>query len=533
MTLLSHIPPSTLSASTLAAHDSLLVLFHKLTSLTSLTSSVSALAPSMEAIKRHAAVDPIKEVTLIASDASPGGRVILCPIGSLYGDVDDVRRLASASRSAVRKALSVGSSKPLLYLPERASLAAHEDYKRCLEVSVLAALQETYVPLQAREWANAKGAQANPVQIGVIADDGELVKKLEAVNEGLSLARDLTGGDPERLTPLRCADLIVEEFKEVPNVTVTVITDVPKIEKEYPLLHAVARCSLVVPRHRPCVVKLEYKAPDQTKVKNNLFFVGKGVTFDTGGADVKAGGAMRGMARDKGGASACAGFLKTVGLFTPTHVNVSATLGFVRNSIGAEGYTCDEILVSRAGKRVLVGNTDAEGRLVMTDLLAEFRERAATLSDPSSARLFTVATLTGHVIRAYGDYPAAVENGPARVMRVGEKLAEVGTEWGGPFEVSRLRVDDFDFIAPTQPTEDVVQANHLPSSGTSRGHQFPAAFMIVASGLDKHGRDAEVPLAYTHLDVAGAVEEHASGLSLGKPTGAPVTALAAYAGLLD
>ena len=76
-------------------------------------------------------------------------------------------------------------------------------------------------------------------------------------------------------------------------------------------------------------------------------------------------------------------------------------------------------------------------------------------------------------------------------------------------------------------TEDVVQANEKPSTMTSRGHQYPAAFLSVASGIAKHGLDAEKPLCYTHVDIAGSAEEGGGGLSLAKATGAPVAAFTA------
>ena len=60
------------------------------------------------------------------------------------------------------------------------------------------------------------------------------------------------------------------------------------------------------------------------------------MTYDTGGADIKAGGAMRGMSRDKCGAAACAGFMKTLAILKPDHLNVIADLGFVRNSSGPD-----------------------------------------------------------------------------------------------------------------------------------------------------------------------------------------------------
>jgi len=67
----------------------------------------------------------------------------------------------------------------------------------------------------------------------------------------------------------------------------------------------------------------------------------------------------------------------------------------------------------------------------------------------------------------------------------------------------------------------------LPSSGTPRGHQFPAAFLIKTSGLDKHGLGSEKPLCYSHFDIAGS-----SGPFPGIPTGSPIVALAKTVGLI-
>ena len=82
-------------------------------------------------------------------------------------------------------------------------------------------------------------------------------------------------------------------------------------------------------------------------------------------------------------------------------------------------------------------------------------------------------------------------------------------------------------VAPGSLAEDVVQANDKASSMTARGHQFPVAFMAIASGINKHGLDSQHPLCYTHVDIAGSAEEGGIGLSLGKPTGTPVAAFSA------
>ena len=105
-------------------------------------------------------------------------------------------------------------------------------------------------------------------------------------------------------------------------------------------------------------------------------------------------------------------------------MRVVGIMAMVRNSIGAECYVADEIIESRAGTRVRVFNTDAEGRMIMADPLCFMKERALTAVNP---RLFTIATLTGHVGRCYGDgYSAIMDNGPARKAGIHRRLSENG-----------------------------------------------------------------------------------------------------------
>ncbi|KAF5399447.1 hypothetical protein PHET_07333 [Paragonimus heterotremus] len=71
-------------------------------------------------------------------------------------------------------------------------------------------------------------------------------------------------------------------------------------------------------------------------------------------------------------------------------------------------------------------------------------------------------------------------------------------------QISTVRKEDFDFNKGQTEYEDILQCNNLPSSATPRGHQIPAAFLSMASGLDKHGLDSDKPLPFTHVDVSGA-----------------------------
>jgi leucyl aminopeptidase len=199
-------------------------------------------------------------------------------------------------------------------------------------------------------------------------------------------------------------------------------------------------------------------------------------------------------------------------------VRVVGLLGLVRNSIGEESYVSDEIIRSRAGLRVKIGNTDAEGRLVLADLLARAREIAE--GEPDAA-LFSIATLTGHVHRAHGPYTGAIGNAPARARHVIDALDRLGELWAEPLERSRPRREDYAMVAPRTPAEDVLSSNRLASVNTPRGHQFPFAFLDIAAGL-KGGS-----LPFVHLDIAGTAMENADW-QFGRPTGVPIATLVAW-----
>jgi len=296
----------------------------------------------------------------------------------------------------------------------------------------------------------------------------------------------------------------------------------PELVERYPLLSAVARASMGVKRHQPRVVWLRYEG--EGEVTRSLYFAGKGVTYDTGGADLKTGGHMAGMSRDKGGAAAVIGFFLTLAQLKPKGVRAVAAIGLVRNSIGADAFVTDEIITSHAGVRVRIGNTDAEGRLVLADLLSHLRvEALEEQGKGGTPQLFTVATLTGHAGRAVGPYSICLDNGEAERQGVSAELFEAGERSGDCFERSRLRREDYEFVRPRTLADDVISCNNEPSSGTARGHQFPMAFLVKAAGLSTHGRQSEAPLAYTHLDIGGSGVE-GGDWQHGRPTAAPVLA---------
>ena len=447
----------------------------------------------------------------------PGGRLVIAPTGRLDRDYDDVRRIGEAASRGVARARDAGAVRPLVAV---VGVPGRGTFARAAEVAGLGCLAALWEPLEARE---SKGHEhAEPVErIGLLVPKGagaDAVAWSHAVEAGRRVARDLCGTEPERMTPLKMAAYVESEFADS-GVKVSTVSDRKTLEAEYPLMSAVGRASFAVPRHHPVVIRMSYTPPGP--VQRTLLFAGKGVAYDTGGADIKYGGHMAGMSRDKGGAAAVAGFMRTVAALKPAGLRVVAELGCVRNNIGADSFVSDEILVSHAGTRVRIGNTDAEGRLVLADLLSHLRSTAVESVEP---QVFSVATLTGHSGRAVGPYTVALDNGPARDWRTAERLAEAGERFGEPVEVSRLRREDFDFVAPRTSADDVLSSNSEPSTATARGHQFPMAFLCIASGLDEHGRESDQPLAYTHIDIGGSATE-GGDWQHGRPTGTPVVAL--------
>lgn len=486
-----------------AAHDALVVVLpspldaHAVALGASLAARVSA-ARALDASLGGSKVS----ATLIAAPEAPGGRLVLCSVGALDHETDDVRAYADAGEQGVARAVRAGAVRPALLVvaPPDARFA------RAADVAALGALAGQWAPLEAREAGRASGGL---VDLGVVGLSSAEARRLDAIEQGRALARDIAGTEPERMAPLRIAELCESAFAGTP-VSLRVERDLAA----YPLIAAVARASTAVERHRPCVVRLEY-AP--AGAPHTLLVAGKGVTYDTGGADLKTDGHMAGMSRDKGGAAAVAGLVHAVAALQ-LPVRVVGLLGCVRNSIGADSYVTDEIVTSRAGVRVRIGNTDAEGRLVLADLLAAAREEAAGATDPL---LMTVATLTGHVYRAHGPYVGALGNARAREASRLPRLAALGETWGEPFEWTRPRREDYAFIAARGPTEDVLSCNSAPSVSTPRGHQFPFAFLDRAAGV------AGTALPFVHVDIGGVGVTNADW-QFGRPTAAPIPSLVAF-----
>jgi len=481
--------------------------------------AIVVVSPNVQSISLESAVkEPLEKYLSVDKSAEAGVFVVPCDLpakkivfsgtGALLNDWDDVRNYAAAAKAGVKKAIDTGSKAPLLYFNVT-------KYPQADVVSILGAFEATYVPLEVREQVPEKAAKVS--KVGILGDGSkiDLVKALEA---GRIVSRDIGGSDPERMAAPRVEEYVRQEFNGT-AVKIEVFKGQTVFEEMYPCLAAVNRCASVVPRHDGRVIWLTYEP--EGPVEKTVMLVGKGITYDTGGADIKAGGVMAGMSRDKCGAADVAGFLRVVSLLKPKNVKVIGAMAMVRNSVGSNCYVSDEIITSRAGVRIRVGNTDAEGRMAMVDVLAHMKEKALNETNP---HLMTIATLTGHAVMAVGPYTAVMDNGAAKKDGFALNLQATGDLYGDMFEVSTIRKEDYDFVKDKSGEfVDVLQCNNAPSTRTPRGHQFPAAFMLKVSGMTNHQVTSEKPLKYSHLDVAGS-----SGDLPEPTTGSSVVALSMH-----
>jgi leucyl aminopeptidase len=214
------------------------------------------------------------------------------------------------------------------------------------------------------------------------------IRRGEITGDAVSFARDLVNEGPSRMTPAVMARAAARQAKRY-GMRCKVLGQAELTRIGMSALLNVSRGSSAPPK----VVHLVYKP--KTKPRKKIVLVGKGVTFDSGGLNIKPTSGMLTMKSDMAGAAAVLSAMTALAQ-TGCRVEVHGLLGLVENMTGADAYKPGDILDTFAGKTVEVGNTDAEGRLVMCDLLAF----AAAKLKPDC--MVDVATLTGAVVVALG-----------------------------------------------------------------------------------------------------------------------------------
>lgn len=209
--------------------------------------------------------------------------------------------------------------------------------------------------------------------------------RAERLAEGVFLARDLINTPTNDMGP-DDVETAARNLAGQHGADVQVIAGDELLARNFPMIHAVGRAAAQAPR----LIDIRWGAPQAPKVT----LVGKGVCFDTGGLDIKPASSMLLMKKDMGGAANVMGLAHMV-MAAKLPVRLRVILPVVENSIAGNAFRPSDILRSRKGLTVEVGNTDAEGRLILGDALAYGDEEEPDL-------MIDMATLTGAARVALG-----------------------------------------------------------------------------------------------------------------------------------
>ena len=347
-----------------------------------------ALATTLAAL---GATGQAEEVTRL-----PGGGPVTAPLiaavglgpdGSGSADPETLRRAAGAAvrtLAATGRAAANGNGAGL-----RIALALPAPDPAAAEAVAVGALLGGYTFTRYRQGRRPLAA----ITVLTPADDADAIRRrAQALAGAVSLARDLVNTAPSDLYPETLADE-AERVAAAAGLQAEVLDEKALERSGYGGIVGVGQGSV----HPPRLVRLEYAPP---QADTTVVFVGKGITFDSGGLSLKPPKSMETMKSDMGGAAAIIGAMQAIAALAPS-VRVIGYLPMAENMPGGTAQRPSDVLTIYGGKTVEVLNTDAEGRLVLADALARSAEDAPDV-------VVDVATLTGAQVVALGTRISAV-----------------------------------------------------------------------------------------------------------------------------
>ncbi|MGZ5928727.1 MAG: leucyl aminopeptidase [Rhizomicrobium sp.] len=292
---------------------------------------------------------------------------------------------------------------------------------------------------------------------------------MDAVADGVTLARDLVNEPPNVLHPVEFARRVKALTKL--GLKIEVLGEAEMRKQGFGALLGVGQGS----ERESQLVVMQWNGA--RKKGAPVAFVGKGVCFDSGGLSLKPSAGMMGMKGDMGGAAAVSGTMMALAT-RKARVNAVGVIGLVENMPGGDAIRPDDILTSLSGQTIEVLNTDAEGRLVLADALTYTQRRF------KPKFVIDLATLTGAIVQALGFEHAGVFSNDDKLA---ERLADAGRHTGE--RVWRLPLDpayDKMIRSKIADVKNIGGAN----SGSITAAQFLKRFV-------------ENGTAWAHLDIAG------------------------------
>ncbi|WP_336057261.1 leucyl aminopeptidase [Nitratireductor sp. CH_MIT9313-5] len=315
-------------------------------------------------------------------------------------------------------------------------------------------------------------SDARKTAFTILSDDADAAakafKRAEGIADGVILARNLVNEPANVLGPVEFAQK-AEELEKL-GVEVEILTEKEMKKLGMGALLGVAQGSVRPPR----IAIMKWNGGK--KKEKPVAFVGKGVVFDTGGISIKPAGGMEDMKGDMGGAAAVVGVMHALAA-RKAHANAIGIIGLVENMPDGNAQRPGDIVTSMSGQTIEVINTDAEGRLVLADLLWYCNDRF----EPKF--MINLATLTGAVIIALG-------NDHAGLFSNNDELAERLSASG---EVTGEKVWRLPLGKAYDKLIDTKNADMKNTGGRAAGSITAAQF------LQRFVKDTP----WAHLDVAG------------------------------
>lgn len=309
------------------------------------------------------------------------------------------------------------------------------------------------------------------VATNAVAEAETKFEILNAIADGVFLARDVVSEPPNVIYPESYALKIKEEMKQV-GVKVEILDEKDLNKLGMHALLGVGQGS----RRDSRVVVMTHMGSDDKK-DQPIAFIGKGVTFDTGGISLKPSNGMEDMKYDMGGSASVVGVMKALG-GRKAKVNAIGVVGLVENMPDGNAQRPSDVVTSMSGQTIEVLNTDAEGRLVLADILwyAQDKYKPKFMID--------LATLTGACVIALGSHKAGLMSNDDNLA---EQIFESGEEVGENFW--RLPLGkEYDKQIDSK-IADVQNISNTRGGGTITAGQFLQRFVNECT--------------WAHLDIAG------------------------------
>ncbi len=295
------------------------------------------------------------------------------------------------------------------------------------------------------------------------------VKTGRILAESQNFTRDIVNEPGNVITPEKLAEIAENLAKEY-GFEIK-IYDEEEIEKMGMNAYlAVAKGSANPPRFIHIIYRPE-------KPRKKIALIGKGLTFDSGGLNIKPGDYMRWMKADKSGACAVLGIFRALGELKPD-VEVHGIIAAAENMPDGKSYRPDDIIKAKNGVTIEIGNTDAEGRLTLADALSY-------ASELKPDAIIDMATLTGACVVALGEYTAGVMGNDERLIDQIIEISKKTGEWMWPLPFNDM-------------LREHIKAPHADvyNIGTTRYGGAITAGLFLEKFVDK-----KIP--WVHIDIAG------------------------------